>query len=281
MAFEASREQEQLGLEFRKIREDRGLTLEVVARALNWDRRTLSRKESAKIQISNEDVLALCGFYKLSGPETARLSAMAVRSRTDRWWEEYKGYISDPYYRQIGLENDAVRVRAVRPSVVHGLLQTDQYMQAVYNATGVVLDPYRTKAHMRVRQLRRRRLTEPTPLRLDVVMTDSVLDKDFNRPDALYEQLVQMLELSRKPNINIQFISDEAPVIVDQSELFEFGDLGGAAVAVIEPVFGVMITDNELQVDGCRSVIEHISAAARSVEQSAELLEEKVKEHIT
>lgn len=277
MAFEASRVQQELGNHLRRIRG--GRTLEEVAPHVGMDRRTLARKEKGEIGITIDEVLALCAFYGADGPETALLSEMARSSRSSRWWKELEDFLEPNYYRQIGLENDAVRVISFRPSVVHGLLQTEEYMRAVFASSGNSVDTFRKKANMRARLGRQRRLHEPdNPLMLDVIMDDSVLRKDFGDSRALLGQLKHLLRMASLPNVTIRLVPNDAPVVFEQAEGFEFGALGGAAVAVVESIFGVVIIENELQVEQTLAMIDHVSTYARNAEQTAEVISKTIKE---
>jgi transcriptional regulator with XRE-family HTH domain len=277
MAFQADQIQKQLGRELKRLRGSRKLA--EVANDVGMDRRTLARKENAEVRITNRDVLRLCAYYEVDGPETARLSEMAQASQTAKWWKEFEDYLDPNYYRQISLENDAARIMALRPSVVHGLLQTESYMRAIFDSSGSPLDPVRKKAHIRVRLGRQRRLVEPDrPLILDVVMEDGALDKDFGRPQALLEQLYHLRKMAELPNITIRTIASTAPVVFEQLELFEFGGYGGAAMTLVESACGVLLVENQLQVESIRAFFEHNSAYARTPEQTAELITNKITE---
>lgn len=279
MAFQPTRTQEQLGTELRKLRTARGLAQEEVAPFVGMSQSNLGRKENAKIQITLDDVVALCRHYEADGAETARLSEMALASRDPQWWKDLADYLDPAYFRQIGLENDAVRVLSFRPGVVHGLLQTEDYMRAVFARSGGVVDPYRKKANMRARIGRKRRLHEPEkPLMLDVTMDDTVLEKDFGQPKVLLGQLKHLLRMAELPNITIRTMPVKAPLVFEQLEIIEFGATGGMAVAIIESIFGVVIVESELQVEQNFAMLEYVSTFARTPEQTVELITSKIKE---
>lgn len=277
MAFQATRVQEQLGAELKRLRGGKSQT--AVANAVGMSQPNLGRKERGRVQITLDDVVALCNYYGIDGPETARLSAMALASRDPQWWKELEDYLDPGYYRQIRLENDAVRIVSFRPSVIHGLLQTEDYMQALFAGSGSVVDFYRKKANMRARRGRQRRLTEPgAPLVLDVMMDDAIFDKDFGDPQALLGQLKHLLQMSELPNVTIRCLPKNAPIVFEQLEVFSFGDDGGPAVGIIESVFGVVIVEHELQVEQNIAMLDYVSAHARTAEQTAEIIQNKIKE---
>jgi transcriptional regulator with XRE-family HTH domain len=281
MPFEASWMQKQLGRELAELREARHLTHREVGERLEWNHTKVGRIERAENKISDLDVIRLAKLYGVPDAEIERLRSMARESRTDRWWEKYRPWINDAYYEVIGYENDATRLHVVRPSVVHGLLQTRRYMEALH-ATGVLIrDEERIAANIEVRALRQRRLHEPEPLRLDLTMTDTVLDMPVGGTEVLNEQLRHLRELIELPNVVIRVIPATTPIVVDTIEILEFGAPEGPAIALTEVVFGAVIHDDPMEVRQARRVLESIRAAAWSPEESTRLIEEKIKETST
>lgn len=278
MGFEASRVQQQLGQELMDIRKGLRLTHQAVADALGWDRTKVGRIEKAQNQITHEDVVKLATYYGLPGDEAQRLATMALQSRTNPWWEPYKELLPSPYYRMIGYENDATHDSVLRPTLVHGLLQTPRYMAALFDSGVLIRDEERITAHVEVRKLRQRRLFEPTPLALDVTMPEAVLVTAFGGPDVLREQLEHLRSMTDLPNVTLRILPMAAPVAIDQVELFDFNPPGGPAIAVTEAVFGIVIHDDPMDVRQGRRVYEHVRGAALSPVESVTVIEEKIKE---
>lgn len=278
MAFQASWLQRQLGKELLKLREARGHTTREVGEALGWAHTKVGRIERAENKIDPVDVIRLAKYYKLDDANTDRLCTMARQSRTDIWREKYKPWLTDPYYTLIGYENDATKLHALHNSVVHGLLQTEGYMRGIFETSALIRDPDHVDMHVEVRLQRQRRLFEPEPLAVDLILDDSVLGTPYGGAKALNEQLRHLRELSRLPNISIRAISATAAVNRMPLDIYEFGGADGPAVAMSETLYSTIIHDGQLEVRQARRALEFVQAAAMSREETARVIERKIRE---
>lgn len=278
MAFQASWLQRQLGKELLELRESRGHTTREVGEALGWAHTKVGRIERAENKIDPVDVIRLAKYYKLDDANTDRLCTMARQSRTDIWWEKYQPWLTEPYYTLIGYENDATKLHALHNSVVHGLLQTEGYMRGVLETSALIRDPDHVDMHVEVRLQRQRRLFEPEPLAVDLILDDSVLGTPYGGAKALNEQLRHLRELSQLPNISIRAISATAAVNRMPLDIYEFGGAGGPAVAMSETLYSTIIHDGQLEVRQARRALEFVQAAVMSREETARVIERKIRE---
>lgn len=278
MAFQASWLQRQLGRQLLELREARGLSTREVGEALGWAHTKVGRVERAENKIDPMDVIRLAKFYKLDDAVTERLCTMARESRTDIWWEKYKPWLSDSYQTLIGYENDATKLHALQNSVVHGLLQTERYMRGVFEASALIRDPDQVDMHIEVRLLRQRRLFEPEPLLVDVILDESVLGTPYGGAKVLNEQLRHLRELSELPNVSIRAISSTAAVNRMPLDIYEFGGVNGPAVAMSETLFSTVIHDGPLEVRHARRALEFVQAVAMSPTETTRIIEHRIRE---
>jgi transcriptional regulator with XRE-family HTH domain len=278
MAFQASWLQRQLGRQLLELREARGLSTREVGEALGWAHTKVGRVERAENKIDPMDVIRLAKYYKLDDAYAERLCTMARESRTDIWWEKYKPWLSDTYYTQIGYENDATRLHALHNSVVHGLLQTEHYMRGIFGTSALIRDPDHVDMHIEVRLQRQRRLTEPEPLVVDVILDESVLGTPYGGVKVLNEQLRHLRELSELPNIMIRAISSTAPVPRMPLDIYEFGGGDGPAVAMSETLHSTIVHDGPLEVRQARRALEFVQASAISPQETVRIIEQKIRE---
>ncbi len=278
MPFQASWLQRQLGKELLELREFRGHSTREVGEALGWAHTKVGRIERAENKIDPVDVIRLAKYYKLDDANTDRLCTMARQSRTDIWWEKYKQWLTDPYYTLIGYENDATRLHALQNSVVHGLLQTESYMRGVFEASSLIRDPDHVDMHVEVRLLRQRRLVEPEPLAVDVILDDNVLGTPYGGAKVLNEQLRHLRELSELPTVSIRAISSTAAVNRMPLDIYEFGGVDGPAVAMTETMFSTIVHDGSLEVRHARRALEFVQAAAMSPEATTRIIERRIRE---
>jgi transcriptional regulator with XRE-family HTH domain len=104
------------------------------------------------------------------------------------------------------LEQAAGQLWAFEPVVVHGLLQTRAYATAVESmGPTVIADHVAQKVETRI--ARQAVLTRaPDPLRLAVVLDESVLHRVAGSSDVMADQLDHLADLVRLPNISVQVL---------------------------------------------------------------------------
>ena len=169
-----------LGMELRKLREDKGMTAEQVAERLLVSQSKISRLENGRRSISQRDVRDLCDVYEVEDRRLVdSLMQMAKDSRQQGWWHAF-GDI--PYSVYIGLETDAASLRTYEPQMVPGLLQTPEYAQALIRGAVPETAPADVEKRVQVRMHRQKRLSETDnnnpevgPLRLWAVIDEAVL----------------------------------------------------------------------------------------------------------
>lgn len=232
-----------LGAELRRLRTGAGLHLDDVARELRVSTSKISRLETGKGVPKSTDVRALMHLYGVSAaPERQMLLRLVQESRTEGWWEPYtEGVAPERFFldapgRYAALETDAVALRAFDLSVVNGLLQTEEYARAVLS---VELPHHSAQEIDQLVELRGRRqeaLRRPDPLRLSVVVDESVLVRVVGGHDVMAAQLDHLLELVDLSNVDVRVLPFEAGLRRAHMGTFSIleipRDLGSAVVYV-------------------------------------------------
>ena len=114
----------ELGALLRKLRLERGLTVEQAAERLLFSMSKLSRMETGHGVATARDIRDLCDLYGVRDEaEREHMMNLAAESKRQAWWQSY----DLQYSTYVGLEAEAVSICAFRSSVVHGLLQTADY----------------------------------------------------------------------------------------------------------------------------------------------------------
>src|SRR3954468_11744523 len=130
-----------LGAELRRLRNDAGLTLDEVAGRMTCSTSKISRLETGKGIPKVPDVRELMRIYGVgSGDVEIELLRLVHEAREHGWWEpladavQPERYVLDSPGRYPALENDATSAWTFSASLVHGLLQTEDYARAMSNA---------------------------------------------------------------------------------------------------------------------------------------------------
>ncbi len=199
----------QVGAYLRRLRGDR--TVADVARNLGWSESKLSRIETAHIGITNRDLDRLLKHYGVGDGEARRIRAIAVQSRQRAWWEAYGDVLPTSYETYIGFESEAAEILNFENTVVPGLLQTDEYARAVFQADGRrhdgrPLDGAEIDQKVAVRMARQSVLTREPPPRLVMVLDEAVTRRPIGGPSVQRRQLRRLAEAAERSTIEVRVL---------------------------------------------------------------------------
>jgi hypothetical protein len=241
----------------------------------------ISHLENGRRAISPRDVRDLCAIYGVTDQQVIdALMQMAEESGQQGWWNVY-GDVPQSVY--IALETDAATVRAYEPLTIPGLLQTPAYAQAVIGAAMPALTAARAAGRLKVRLRRQHRIYDPTrPLRLWVVLDESVLRRVVGSPDIMREQLEHLNAISAEPHITVQILPYAAgahPALSGQFSILSFADTPEAVVHV-ERFSSDLYLEKASDVRHFGAMYEHLQAQALSPDDSRDFVTDTVKSYV-
>lgn len=155
-----------LAIELQRRREAAGLTREEAARQLEWSTSTIFRIETGRSRPQPGNVKVLLGLYGVTGPERDGLIRLTREARQPGWWHSFKDVLPNPYEVYIGLEAGAAAIRNFEPTVVPGLLQTEDYARQMSMGGPRELDRDDIERLVQVRMERQRVLSRQDRPRL-------------------------------------------------------------------------------------------------------------------
>lgn len=179
-----------LGRRLKRLRVQAGMTLDEAARQLDKDRSALNRMELGKTRIDVNVVRTMMDIYDVRDDSLIDLAREAQRRG---WWHTYG--IRDRGY--IGMETEAVTV--LESTLVHipGLLQTEDYMRALFAANPARWTEQQLDNQVAARLHRQRRLTdEEAPVAIHAIIDEAALRKKVGGPEVMRAQLCSLLERS-------------------------------------------------------------------------------------
>src|SRR5262245_21310416 len=123
-----------LGRELRRLREERGLTLEQAGTAINMSGARISKVELGDIKISAGGVIGLLQAYGVDiGTEPAQEMISEARAmRTEVGWWQRLNSLPTRFATYLAYEAGAIDLLTFEPNLVSGLLQTRDYARAVF-----------------------------------------------------------------------------------------------------------------------------------------------------
>jgi transcriptional regulator with XRE-family HTH domain len=269
----------ELGALLRKLRTEKGLTVEQAAEQLMFSMSKLSRMETGHGAPSRRDIRDLCALYEVTDEaERKRMLNLAAEGRQAGWWQSYD---LNQFADYVGLEADAVSVKNYQSILIPGLLQTPDYARAVNEAVIPQPDPERLEEQTEVRLRRQERLTQDPPLRFGVIMDEAALHRVIGGPAVMEAQLRHLVELSQLPNVTLQVIPFSAgahPAMDSTFIILEFADAVPGLVYV-EGLVGWVYMKRSRDVDRYMRVFERLCDVALPPCESIEHIEKAAARH--
>lgn len=218
-----------LRTELVRLRKERGLTQQQVARALEWSPSKLIRVEGGGSSITKVDLDALLTTYDVTSESHREgLQALNRGAKEPGWWDTHKNDVSAEYLSYVGFEAGAASIRQFQVAVVPGLLQTAEYAEVV-TAVGPVV-PKAVGPMVRLRLERQSQLAQRSfPPRQCFVLDEGVIRRHVgikrNRT-IMPNQLRSIADRAERDQlVTVQVIPFEAgahPGIIDEFTLLEF-----------------------------------------------------------
>ncbi|WP_335982863.1 helix-turn-helix domain-containing protein [Streptomyces sp. CA2R106] len=197
-----------LAANLRRLRLDTGLEQEDAARELACDLSKIFRIEKGESGIRQVDLRLLLDLYGITDPkEREGWLLLARESRKRRWWRSLEDQLPDDFLDLVGLEEDVTHLRAFEPGIVHGLLQTEAYAEAVIGGgePGPLSEEW--QARVRVRMERQTALTRSeAPLKAWIILGEGALRQQNGGPAVLHDQLSHLVALTELPNLTLQVL---------------------------------------------------------------------------
>ncbi|MGI8334947.1 helix-turn-helix domain-containing protein [Actinomadura scrupuli] len=196
-----------LASELRALRHRASLSQEEVALHLGSAVSKIVRIESAQSTVSVSDLRAMLDIYEATDPELRdRLIDLARNARKrGGWWSAYRDLLPGPY---VALEAEASEVRNYEPSVIPGLLQTEDYARA-FISSSPRLNTEEVERRVAARMHRQQRLYTDPLLQVRAVLDEAVLHRPAGRAETMRAQLGHLIELGELPNVGIQVLPQE------------------------------------------------------------------------
>jgi hypothetical protein len=259
----------------KRCREAAGLTQESVSREFEWHTAKVTRIETARVAVTPRDVKDLLTLYGVQDERyREELMNLARQSRERTWWTDYRDLIRPGSF--IGLEAGASAMRAWEPTVVPGLLQTEDYIRALIRS-GRSSDPDKDiDRRVSLRMIRQDRLTGVQPLDFFAVIDESVLTRMIGSEDVMAGQLERLIERAQLPNVTVRILPMDAgahPFLGGPAALLEFYESTHMDVVYLEGIAGDYYAEQPSEVARYRQDFERLSARALDDRMSIKLIE--------
>lgn len=182
-----------------RLRKEKGMTQEQVARNLEWSASKVIRVEGGHSSITKVDLEALLRQYGLtSESQCERLQSLNRGAHASGWWDSFRGDVPAPYLNYVGYEAGAAVIRQFPGTVVPGLLQTHRYAEAL---TLMSVEPAKAAAVVQLRLRRQAELAQrQPPPRQFYVLDEAVIRRHVGiakDPAIMPDQLTHIADRAR------------------------------------------------------------------------------------
>ncbi|MFD3545513.1 helix-turn-helix domain-containing protein [Streptomyces sp. NPDC058655] len=271
-----------LGAELRRLRQASGLKSTEVAERLMVSQPKISHLENGRRAINPRDVRDLCAMYGVTDQRVVEsLMEMARDSGRQGWWDVY-GELPDSVY--MSLETGAASIHTYEPLMVPGLLQTPAYAEAVIGEAIPPLTVEQEGARLKVRLRRQHRIYDPArPLRLWVVLDESVLRRVVGGPDVMREQLEHLEALGGEPHITVQVLPHAIgahPGLSGQFSLLRSADSPQVEVVYLERFTSDVHLEKPSDVQRYSAMYDRLQTRALDPDRSGRFIAEAVTSYI-
>lgn len=219
-------EKRRLRLALRKARGEAGLTQQQVADALDWSREKVLRIEKGAVSVHPTDVRDLLRLYKVAEQDDVDHLVEMARVAKQPGWSEYKDVYALDYITYLGYEAIASTMRQYHPTLVPGLLQTEEYAQEIL--TKVHENSSEKVERLVDARLRRQELLEGDGgPEFRIIIDEAALRRPVGSARLMRAQLRRLIEIAHRNRVALALLPLSVgahPGVRGPFNLLEFDD---------------------------------------------------------
>ncbi len=285
-----------LGARLVALRVRAGIKQDRAARELERGRATIARIEEGdeNVRFREHDVRSMLDMYQAS-PEEAELIMSLVKeirltSRRKFWWHDYTETELPKWFRPYVIYEDAARtICTYEAEAVSGLLQTQEYAEAVMKAPAGAFSDEDLDTHLRLRQERQTLLTRPQAPHLRVILNEAVLRRPVGSAAVMVGQLDYLLAVTLGFGVTIRILAYAAGAHGSMGNCFTLFDFPNHArtgeamqnpLVYVDTITGALHHDQEAPVAAYRRVWDDLEARALNTDASRQVIARAREEYI-
>jgi transcriptional regulator with XRE-family HTH domain len=198
----------QLAKRMRHLREQAGKTPKEAADWTGTTTSTISKIENAKHSVQLAHIKLLLQLYGVEPPESDEILRLAREANQRGWWTSsaYGDTLPKWFRDYVGLEDDAEEIWAYDPELIHGLLQTPNYVRAVVSAARPSCSSADLDRSVDLRQARQDKVYGNQPPKLNVVLGEGALRRAVGGPEVMSEQLDALIQLAKLDHVRLRVL---------------------------------------------------------------------------
>jgi transcriptional regulator with XRE-family HTH domain len=254
-----------LGGHLRRLREQANMTTERAAASIRGSHSKISRMEHGRVGFKERDIADLLTLYGVvAGPEREVLLNLAKEASTPGWWQAYSDILPnwvEPYF---GLEAAASFIREFELQFVPGILQIEEYAQAVIRL-GTLTSEDEIVRRARARISRQEILGREDPPKLWAVLDEGALRRHIGGREVMRAQVEHLIDMCEHPSVTLQILPFSAGAhraMGGPFTILRYTEPDLRDVVYIEQLTSALYLDKPTEVDAYLEVIEEVCLQA-------------------
>jgi transcriptional regulator with XRE-family HTH domain len=264
------------------LRDAAGKTTLDAAGLLHRDASQISKIENGWYLPAFAELAALLAFYRASEDERQQAELLYSEAKQGSRRLEGSSGVPPKFRAFLRAEADAATLKELQPSVVPGLLQTDEYYEAVRNAGRRIVDPtIDADRAMAARRARRNRFLSSSSLKFHAIIDEGVVRRVVGGNGCMARQLLHITDLASRDNVTVQVMREDAGAYGTMSgalAILGFDDPDYPDTAYLEYQGGGEWVDDADNVKSFNLMFEDLSGQASSTAESMAIIAERARE---
>jgi hypothetical protein len=205
----------QLGNELRHLRQRAGVDVPTAGKVIERSQPVMSRLENGVTGIRQRDLNALLAFYgeRIGQAPDYDFYWELNRGADQRGrWTGYRASYAKYFRMAVDLEADASMINVYWTEILPGLVQTEDYMRALFTSNQLRMVDQSTEDAIRSRMERQQVLTKRGAPEVTIVLSESSLHRTIGDRKIMREQMRHLATLARRRNIHLHVLTFQAPM---------------------------------------------------------------------
>jgi transcriptional regulator with XRE-family HTH domain len=203
-----------LGIRLRELRKAAGLSGVEMARRATWVPAKVSKIETGKQAPSQDDLVAWCD---ITGSSLVLPDLLATLTNLESMWAEWKRITAGGHARRqqrsVEIEAAARTIRNWEPSIIPGLIQTEDYARAILTQCISFLGTTDDVEAAVEARMRRQRILHIGRHRISILLGEQALHTTVGNDDVMMAELEYLATVIGSPRLSLGIVPQDAKFI--------------------------------------------------------------------
>ncbi|SEG80696.1 Helix-turn-helix domain-containing protein [Thermomonospora echinospora] len=269
-----------LAAALRKMREDRNLTADEVAKTVFQSRGKLSKLETAQTRPEAFEIMDMLERLNVTGKEYDNIINLARTAAQKGWWDQHAQVMGPRQRIYADLESGAESICGYEAVASPVMAQTPAYIEHMVELNkGEGPLTYRPDRMIEARMRRQRWLLSQEGPACDIILDEVVLYRVSVPRVVMSAQLRHMADLVSEGHVSIRVLPYNATLDggmppKSSFNLYTFPDKRDPKVAVVDTVTTDLVLTDRTQVARYTKLYKHLCQASLSAEDSVAFFRE-------